>query len=56
MHYLQGRYPVLEKKILAKNMVQYVILCPESGCPAGAVRPHSSSRPYLTPPDFSLRH
>lgn len=29
MHYLQGRYPVLEKKILAKNMVQYVILCPE---------------------------
>ena len=26
MHYLQGRYPVLEKKILAKNMVQYVIL------------------------------
>ena len=24
MHYLQGRYPVLEKK-----MVQYVILCPE---------------------------
>ena len=58
MHYLQGRYPVLEKKILAKNMVQYVILCPEIAAAAqpGAVRPHSSSRPYLTPPDFSLRH
>lgn len=29
MQYYQGRYPILEKKLLAKNMVQYVIFCPE---------------------------
>lgn len=29
MRYHQGKYPILEKKLLAKNMVLYVIYCPE---------------------------
>lgn len=29
MQYKQGNYPVQEKKLLAKNMVQFVIYCPE---------------------------
>ena len=50
MHYLQGRYPVLEKKILAKNMVQYVILCPEI---AAAAQPGQFV--HILPVDHTLR-
>lgn len=29
MQYYQGKYPILEKNLLAKNIVQYMIFCPE---------------------------